>query len=359
MKIGIVTEPLVCNYGGILQNYALQQKLMDLGHEPVTLDYLPSLPFYRYLLYVGKNVWRSFITAHWHTLNEYHHFLPRPEAIDSFVRNNITTSKKLERYTLKELQHIGVEALIVGSDQVWRKEYNPYIEDMFLAFASDFDCPKLAYAASFGVERWNSSPELTETCRTLISKFRAVSVRESNARAMCLEHLGCDAEIVLDPTLLLDAEDYNKLIPEASEKSRDYIAAYILDPSERKNRYVQSMSLRTGLPVRILTVDDKLGCSVEEWLSTIRDAKYVVTDSFHGSVFSILFEKQFVTFVNRARGADRFTTLFDALGLGARLIASSSEDILDDVAIDYAAAKEKLAELRKRSLVFLEKTLEG
>lgn len=357
MKIGIVTQPLYANYGGILQNFALQQVLKKMGHTPVTLDYMPSLSFGRYLLYVGKSLICLLSPSRRHPIKPYKHFLERPAAIDAFVRNNIDTTETISKYSKKILRKYGIEALIVGSDQVWRLAYNAdALEDMYLAFAKGYPCRKIAYGASFGVEKWNYPKKTTETVRNLVKQFEAISVRENSGVNLCRENLGIEAQIVLDPTLLLEAFDYDSFCADPTPQEEPYLAAYVLDMNDEKAAFIKSVAESKNLKIKEMTVSDK-GESVENWLKAIRNADYIITDSYHGSLFSIIFEKQFSTFVNQERGADRFITLFDRIGLTDRLIFNPSQSTRNDGSIDYPPLRVPLQSLRNESVCFLNSAL--
>lgn len=327
MRVGIVTQPLYANYGGILQNYALQQVLKKMGHTPVTLDYMPSLSFGRYLLYAGKGALCALSPSRRHPIKPYHHFLQRPSDIASFVEKNISVTKTISHYSKGILKKYGIEAIIVGSDQVWRYAYNShYLEDMYLAFAKDYLCRKLAYGASFGKESWDYPDARTKEAKELIKQFDAVSVRENSGAVLCKDNLGIDAQVVVDPTLLLDTVDYEKFCSKPDAQSTPYIAAYILDKNEEKDAFVAEKREELGLEVREMTVSES-GLSIENWLSTIRNAEYVITDSYHGCLFSIIFGKPFKVFINEERGADRFHTVFDR-GMNFSELASFREKSL-------------------------------
>lgn len=311
MRVGIVTQPLYANYGGILQNFALQQVLRKMGHTPVTLDYMPSLSFGRYLLYAGKGVLCALSPSRRHPIKPYHHFLERPADIASFVKQHIATTSTISHYSKQILKKYGIEALIVGSDQVWRYSYNShYIEDMYLAFAKDFPCRKLAYGASFGVENWDYPAARTAEVKELVKQFDAVSVRENSAAVLCKDNLGVEAQVVLDPTLLLEASEYERFCSNPGIGATPYIATYILDKTEEKDTFITEKSREYGMEVKEMTVSES-GQSIEGWLSTIRNADFVITDSYHGCLFSILFGKPYKVFINQERGADRFLTLFN------------------------------------------------
>lgn len=357
MKIGIVTQPLVANYGGILQNYALQQVLKKLGQDPITLNYMPSLKFGRYLLYAGKAVLCAPFPSKRHPIKPYRRYLKRPAVIEPFIRENISLTRVVPDYSKRLLNKYGIEGIVVGSDQVWRYSFNShYIEDMFLDFAKDYPCLKLSYAASFGEDEWLYPIDKTEQARSLIKQFKAVSVRENSAAILCRENLGVDALTVLDPTLLLSSSDYERFRKELSVDEKPYMAVYLLDENEEKKSFIEDMAKAKGLRIKKMAKSSPKR-SIEEWLTTIKNADYVVTDSYHGSIFSIIFEKQFLTFNNKSRGEDRFHTLFNALNLQDRLIEPSTSVVFAEERIDYSSVGSKLQELREESISYLKLAL--
>lgn len=357
MKVGIITHPLHFNYGGILQNYALQQVLKDLGHTPVTLDYMPSLSFRKYLVQTGKRLLSSPFLSNLRSITPYTHFVERSPQIDSFIRNNIVLSRKTSKYTDLILKENNIEALIVGSDQVWRYSYSyHYLEDMFLAFAKDYPCYKIAYAASFGIEVWDYPLSRAKAAAELVKEFCAVSVREESGVVLCKRELGVDAVLVLDPTLLLPASKYDSICTTPRHRKTPYLAAYVLDSTAEKESYINSIAKARGLSIKIMSAAET-GASIEEWLSFIKNADYVITDSYHGSLFSIIYRKQFETFINKGRGADRFTSLFHQLGLMDRLIDSPLSPLPIENVIDYNSVYSQLQQLQKDSISYLESSL--
>ena len=353
MKIGIVTQPLVANYGGILQNYALQQVLKQLGHEPVTLNYLPSLKFGRYLLYVGKAILCSPFPSRRHPIKRYRHFIKLPPNNEAFIRKNIETTIVVSDYTKRLLKKYRIETIVLGSDQVWRYSYNShYLEDMFLDFAKDYSCDKITYGASFGMDTWDYPEERTKRIIELVKQFKAVSVREDSGVDLCRVYLGVEAQTVIDPTLLLDANAYEHICDSSSPSEKPYLAAYVLDANDEKIKYINSVAVIKGLNVIWMTVSGHED-PIETWLATIKNADYVITDSYHGSLFSIIFEKQFQTIINSERGSDRFLTLFKKLRLQKCLLYSVPKKPIIEELIDYDQVHTLLSALREDSLAFL------
>ena len=209
MKIGILTQPLASNYGGILQNYALQVVLKRLGHDPYTIYYGQG-KFWDWV-----NIWIRYIVKviirhpgrKYRPLNynDFIHRCTRSYMVD-FVKENIQTTKHLGRnIRYSQIEHYGFDAYVVGSDQVWRPIYNEgeLLGNMYLDFAKDIPSIKrISYAASFGVDNWNEYNKYqTNQCQELINLFDAVSVREGSGVDICKKYLKKDAVHLLDPTL--------------------------------------------------------------------------------------------------------------------------------------------------------------
>lgn len=314
MKVAIITQPLLNNYGGLLQNYALQKVLSVLGCQPITIDYLRTIRpniikyigglvknFILFILQKRKNIiWFSFTKAlgigirkSWSNI-----------FVSNIQRTNSFLSYKSSRNVLKEC-----DCVIVGSDQVWRPKFVYCIYDYFGAFFRDLPIKRIVYAASFGVDNWEYSPIQTRECTALVRKFNAISVREESGVKLCKKHLGVDAAWVLDPTLLLKKEDYLQICENVPVCTEKYLAAYILDENEQVAETCKKEACSRGLVVKILRADSKSTLPVSEWLAIFRDASYVVTDSFHGMVFSIIWGKEFKCLYNQSRGSARFDSL--------------------------------------------------
>lgn len=355
MRIGIVTRPLLTNYGGILQNFALQQALRKLGHEPITIDFIPSYSLYRYLRSFCKTLLLWPIPWKRRPFVSYRRAAGRSSVIDNFCKKHITLTERVTCYIPMLVERYGMEAVITGSDQVWRAKYNlypEYLKDMYLRFVRQSGVKKLAYAASFGIDVWDYSSKMTETCRRLVKEFTAISVREESAIAMCREYLDVEATEVLDPTLLLDKTEYEALCHNIPVDSSSFIAVYILDKSLAKLRYIQKIALQIDLPIKVFSAHHDMTLSIEKWLAMFRDAQYVVTDSFHGTVFSIIFNKPFWSIGNTVRGMARFNSLLALFGLQKRLCTLDMEYNVSSN-IDWELVNEKRYLLQKKSFDFL------
>lgn len=380
MKIAQLTQPLHSNYGGILQAYALQTVLRGMGHEVVYLNrpwgkreiYFPKLTLLR-ILSMLKCVCRRFLLRQKNVCirNPFSPEYDRPYANRKNLRNfegkNITstkplyTSQALERYVREN----NFDAIIVGSDQVWRKAYSPCITDYFLTFLpKDAKIKRIAYAASIGVKEWDIEDELLPLCAEGLKTFDAISVREERARELLAETFGLQSTVLLDPTMLLQPKDWLQLIDKADREKPVELVHYVLDESEAKKAIIKDAARTLGLKQEGLSIAHQTDNgrirkldSISTWLSHFANAQFIVTDSFHGCVFSILFNKPFVAIANKERGLSRFTTLLGHFNLMDRLVFSYEEyenrreELLKD--IDYEAVNQHLEEMRMVSRQFL------
>ncbi len=340
MKIGILTLPLHTNYGGILQTYALQTVLERMGHEVVVFQtYYDGVrkisPKVYPLVLVKRFLKKCFIN---HSTPVFLESKKRRET--RILRKN--TDKFIERYihclhvnSLKEVSSNDFDAIIVGSDQIWRPEYvkrlwKTGIQDAFLRFAEGWSIKRVAYAASFGVDNWLFSHEETDECSKLVKAFDAISVREASAVKLCTDNLGVTAQHVLDPTMLLEAEDYIKLIDNANiSQNSSGLFAYILDETPEKLSLVARIAHDYGMNQYSISInskdyskfpEDRAYPSVESWLKCFHDANFVVTDSFHGCVFSVIFRKPFIAIGNTGRGMARFNSFLGMLNFGGNMV---------------------------------------
>ena len=357
MRIGIVTQPLEMNYGGILQNWALQQVLKRLGHAPITIDAYQRFTFPHYLYSCFRAWWMTKRGYEgWYYPHRYHGSLRRRET-GRFVEKHIDKTRVMWHYDPKVVKRYGMDALIVGSDQVWRPGYNVCLEDKFLQFAEGHELRRIAYAASFGVDQWTYTPEQTAKCASLLKRFDAVSVREESAVALCRDHLGVEAQQVLDPTLLLDANDYHEIIDSNWDAGEPYLAVYCLDITPEKEAFFNRLAREHKLHVRFFSAGVQAELTIGQWLAMFRHATMLVTDSFHGTVFSILFGKEFYTLENPHRGNARIAGLLGMLGLESRMLSDKEPDESGASSIDWQDVYSRLKEQQRQSMEFLSSSL--
>ena len=375
MKIGILTLPLHINYGGILQAYALQEVLKRMGHEVMFMEEAKansimlspfSFYFWWYLKRPLKYLLRcSFIDRSSH--HDFKHYWLLNRRLRSFM---MTYMPIRTCQSFVDFKAFRLDALVVGSDQIWRPLYFSNIEKAYLSFADSWDVKRIVYAASFGTDQWEYSAEQTTRCKELIHRFDAVSVREQSGVSFCRNFFNREADFLLDPTLLLDVSDYLQLIPSSqSERKSQTLTTYILDASTEKEIVLNSI-LKSGnytkedIPspeshVSEFQHEEELP-SIEHWIRNFHNADFVFTDSFHGCVFSILFHKPFIVFGNKERGMARFQSLLELFGLQKRLILSQKEFEEKNwaVSIDWDFVDRKRQEMKEKSIHFLKKNLD-
>lgn len=376
MKIGILTLPLHTNYGGILQAYALQQVLQGMGHEAMVLDEEKQFHFSlkrRIEMYVKGKVKRL--------LQGKNAIIYSPEYYKQLwaARTRYTgqfVSEHIVRRVVKDVSEIAegeFDAFVVGSDQIWRARYAqpfPGVGNAFLLFSKGWNIKRISYAASFGTDHWEYNKSDTVNCSMMAQAFDAISVREASGIMLCREYLGVDAQQNIDPTLLLDADDYVKLVKRNTPQSPGTLMCYALDQGEEVEDIVSCIAKEKRLTPfyansqtenHRLTLEERVQPPVEQWLQGFRDAEFVVTDSFHACIFSILYRKPFVVIGNKCRGMTRFESLLQIFGLEGRLVSSyedykqKAEELLQP--IDYEPVYRILAEKRGEAIKFLEEAL--
>lgn len=354
MRIGILTLPIGHNYGGILQNFALQYVLRRLGHKPITFAKGGTYTYRKYYvwkvleslrLYKGelplKPMWQQRRVT-WYRINW------------KFIFRNINVTSPQIVLDEELPSRLKLDAVIVGSDQVWRPDYYRKIDEMFLSFVPENSVIKrITYGASFGVREWRFTDEQTQQCRALIKKFDKVSVRELDGVKLCRDYFGVDSVCVLDPTLLVPRHEYERLCRKLRKPEKEYICAYILDCNDEIKARLEDIAKHRKMGLKIFSADTNCTLSVEEWIAMFRDAGMVITDSFHGSVFSVIFQKEFYSITNMSRGGSRFVSLLSQLGLQYRLFDSVQSLDFNIPATDWADVASKLDALKQSSLDYL------
>jgi exopolysaccharide biosynthesis predicted pyruvyltransferase EpsI len=376
MKIGILTLPLHTNYGGILQAYALQTLLEHMGHRAflIETERKYNITFWQMLRTFPKRVLDSIKEGKYRFGIKYERDLRKKQNetrclyTSEFINRNI---KLLRIKSFYELTETMFDIIIVGSDQVWRPKYANLlmgsVRHAYLDFTIGWqDIKRISYAASFGTSDWEYNSEETKTCSNLLAKFVAVSVREQSGIKLCKDNFGRqDTVTVLDPTLLFDQSFYSQLFIGKSTKSNGNLMCYVLDKNKNIDQIIEICSkkmqltpfyVNTGWNKSPSSTENGVQISVEQWLRGFFDAEYVITDSFHACVFSILFRKQFFVIGNSKRGLTRFDALLTQFNLTERMIDHSFVDAKEWPAnIDYNEVYKLLQLRREESIKFLQK----
>ncbi|MDD6405432.1 MAG: polysaccharide pyruvyl transferase family protein [Clostridiales bacterium] len=291
-----------------------------------------------------------------------------------------------QKYSLQDMSKLNAfcDTFIIGSDQLWNIGLSrPYKQTYYLRFANETK-KKISYATSFGKEFKGTAAEKLVNSYYL-REFDHVSVRDRLSAKIATEEWGVEnVAQTCDPTLLCPFEEYQTLVDRAQNMTEsDYILSYILDPNPEIGAKLEQLSIDKNKKVVVLldepphlfegnvkklgltgkgNVEIKREVDLYEWMWYYSHANAVVTDSFHGTIFSIIFQKPFLTMVNAKRGAERFTSLLEPLGLDGRLFknhkaVTEHEDILDG--LDYTEANAALDEIRKFSMNWLDNALKS
>lgn len=348
MKIAILTLPLINNYGGILQAYALQKTLESYGYEAKILRIKYDNNYFS-LAYC------KFLAAKIIKFRKYKdatYGLKYLRDTTKFIKKNINITKDI--FEIKDFEKIlkneKFDGIVLGSDQVLRPKYWSFKDYEKCILGLSDDLKKIIYAGSFG----SKQAENLEKLNSVFDKFKVVSVREKSGVELCKKHFGVEAKWVLDPTLLADKKIYEKFLSQTEAENK--IFAYILDTDEKTSQILREVSERENLGVCEVN-DNANRISIEEWISSIAKAKFIITDSFHGCVFSIIFNKPFFAFINEARGNARLESLFEMFELSDRII-NSSKDINLKNEIDYEKVNKILAEQKEFAKNFIISNLE-
>lgn len=375
MKIAILTFPLRENYGGVLQCYALQTILQRMGYEVEVIKWSASFTFTSCDVLKGmcKKLFNK-ITGKEELVRVRLEAFIRHRRILRFIKEEIrfTSEEYYYKTDLERLADSDFDAFIVGSDQVWRRLFmaDSWIDLYYLSFLDGKNKKRIAYSASFGVSHKEYTTELFSRCGYLFSLFDAVSVREDSGLELIKEYRwSCRKECIqtLDPAMLLNKDDYTHLFHLDTEQYVTHLFAYLLDIQSEADCILNQLALEMRLKVvKVQSIEQSVGCkswlafpslSPAQWVEHIASSRFVVTDSFHGCVYSILFHKPFIVVGNTVRGNARISSLLRLVRLEERFV-SSIEDfkqrkkrLLDS--IDYKNVEKILNEKRKLSLEFL------
>lgn len=317
------------NYGAVLTCYALQETLKQMGYSTKTVNY-PVNNF-------EKN-------------NEAKHF-------KKFAQQYLNLTQKMYSYKYLIGLNKSVKNFITGSDQVFRGSYNSRDEIYYLGFVNKTN-KKIAAAASFGINKPDGGFYSKMLAKVLIPLFDYVSVREKDGAELMKNYYKTNAAWILDPVFLYDG--WHGLIKNSERKDKNYIAEYILDKNEKTGNYAKQVA--NILNKTILNLNDKDNVSPFDWLWLIKNSDFVLTDSFHGACFAIIFNKPFICFVNKQRGMSRFDTLAKAFNIKDRFIDEADDNLLKNLVeekIDYKTVNEIINFEKERSLIWLKTAIEA
>lgn len=387
-KIGcvVIMHPGQNNYGSSLQGFATIYKMEKLGYSCEIIRYVKQ----RSVKELCRNLPSMLRVGLIHQLQYRFHKKLDFWFHEDYKRTRAIRTKAVDAFKAKYLDskscfYKGFDALrngslkyaavMVGSDQVWGP-FSLYSKFYNLLFADD-SIPKFSYASSFGVSQIH--PCQRDEVGKFLKRIDKVGVREQRGKEIVQELTGEDrAQVVLDPTMLMTRKEWEQHINEAKCRINEpYILCYVLGERKEIRKSIKELAQKSGLKIVNLphidnyhSMDDDLGdinlydVDPFDFIHLVRDAKYIVTDSFHGSVFSIIFQKTFLTFYRanpslKGSTHSRIDSLFDIFGLKHRIYIGD-EDIYKQmqVGIDYQYVETKLEEMRNQSMDFLKDCLQ-
>lgn len=370
MKIAILTYPLHSNFGCIMQAYALQSYIRNIGHEVYTIYITPEkTPFYNKIKQTIKDIIHTIKGVPGYRAFRYWPSNKQQAILDKntwdFISENIQLTSRINSFKdLKNFDTDLYDAYIVGSDQVWRYAYLSPISIFYFDFLPD-DKLRMSYAASFGISKLDYPPKIKEKCKELLSKFHTITVREYEGIEICKSEFNSNAYKVLDPVFLLDKQIYVNLANNAKRLSnKKYLFTYILDRNKEKSRIINKLANEMNLEIINLLppsysyygpkhIDKLVYPSVYELLRAFCDADYIVTDSFHGTAFSIIFNKRFTVFLNNNRGNSRLYSILQTFNL-EQCIYSNEYEVPD---INYEGINNIILQLREKSTEYIKRFL--
>ncbi len=368
MKIALITIHNANNYGAILQTFALQKVLSRYGdveiidydnkHISIDFDLIRIKPSFHGLLGMGKDIFR---------------LLPRYRVLKNFkqfIAKNMNLTKKMSAQEL-QLSHVGnFDVYVAGSDQIWNPaciSENCFIDPIYFLNFVPKGAKKISYASSMGSYQWS----MEEKChiKELLKDFDTISVREKDGQILLQEILERPVHHVVDPTLLLSKNEWLEVLGGNSERKEKekYILLYSVPKTELIRSAIKYFSKKLGL--KVIAIDQGLSTIGKvdkqirdagpiEYLNLFANAEFIITDSFHGTCFSVNFQKPFVA-IAPGKHSNRIESLLSLIGLEDRIVRGEEEFANLNIEIDFEEPSKNLLKIRGESLSILSNTLQG
>lgn len=362
MKIGILTFHCAHNYGAILQCYALQEILKNMGHEVKIIDYRPSFLIRPYkVFYIRRFISKNPIKMLTKCIRELLILNIRRKRYKVFI-HSITKMLNLSEPVKNKNIPSNFEVYIMGSDQIWNPRISRGFDNIYFGFLpfEKKNRKYISYAASM------ESSCLTSEQSTYYSKalnnFDSISVREKNLADLLQPLTKLTIHIVLDPTLLANSVIWDNIIKAPTKKNR-YVLIYQIRENDNTLHIAKHIAAQLqaevitlcSFPTRKKQTKTIQDASPEEFLGWIKYASCIITTSFHGTAFSIIFRKPFYCLKLNDGNDNRTTSLLKQIGLMDRLIEKESLPIFSE--IDYRQSVNKLEELRQNSHNYLKNNI--
>ena len=352
MKVGILTFHNAINIGAILQTYATYELVKSLGHEVEVIDYHnkaidASYDKFRFRL---NRIPRNPVYAMAYLLSTFF-FRKKEHRFHDFINKYLSLCPNQSGSQILKLDSYDI--LLIGSDQLWNKKITKGIDPIYWGnFDSDKELRIISWSVS--MNDYDYSPGQLDIIKKYLANFEYLSVREEQTKFFLTPYTEKAIHVTLDPTLLLSAMIWKRFCK--PERERKYVLTYAVTDTDETYACAKKIAKERGL--RLVVVRAYCGASISrnvkqtsgpiEFLSYINSADYVVTSSFHGTVFSILFEKEFTCVIPEGHSNVRTESLLNSLGLINRIGNQSSVPIQS--VIDYESVNRKLEQLKEESL---------
>lgn len=366
-KIMITTFQNAYNYGAVLQCLALQKKLTMLGYQVEVLNYLNKIignqykPIHFSNSKEGKKIFVKNLCS---SILRYPKRKQKASNFGKFIAKNIELTRGYTKQQIKQLNWQDY-ILITGSDQVWNPKLTQGLDDIYTLNFGD-NAKKISYATSIG--NLSNIENNKEEYKKIVNRLDNISVRERETQEALSKIVSKEVVTVLDPTLLLTKQEWDEKIKKFPRNNQKYILAYVVELNEEYIKIVNDLSKNTGLPVIHFEVrnhgyNDVLKSAYTEgpleFINYIKNAEYVVTTSFHATVFSILFQKKFFAIPHKETGS-RVTNLLNKIGLEGRVFHTYQEfqKMNYQESIEWTSVEEKLEKERQKSIEWIKQAIE-
>lgn len=362
MKIGILTYHRAENYGALLQAYAMMTYLRSLGHEVAFVDYWPKYHSEYFKAFSLKAFIRSSVKSKLVKLNRLllmgRTLYQRKRTMQEFMFNQLGLPKRPQYEDRNLVTEEGYDVVVYGSDQIWRKQNMGGVgfDDWYFGSDNVRADKKIVYAGSMGKIDTDAQDDIY--IKKQMSNFDKIAVREGDLLDY-LKKLDISSVQVVDPVFLLSRQEWDKLVIPQCHKGK-YILFYNLLNTKESILFVRQLSRQYGLPIYEITKKTSVfsskshlinNASIGEFLGLLKDSEYVVSNSFHGVAFSIIYEKQFYA-VGMGTKANRVVSLLESLGMTDRYL-HSHQDIKPVLEIDYDKTSPKTKSIVEKSKEYL------
>lgn len=356
-KTGIVTFHRADNYGAVLQAYATVAYLMSRGIDAEIVDYRcpPMEQSYKLFRYDSK---RGFVS---NAKNFVHNIfrIGRRRRFKAFRSHFLKKGKKYSPKTIRGANNV-YSVFITGSDQVWNDVCSLKDPAYCLSFVKE-ESKMVAYSASFGYDQ--VEPDRENFYRTQLQRFDQISVREQSGVKIVEKLLGKDATLLVDPTMMLAKEEWNTIAKEPNKK--DYILIYLLNARDELLYFAKELALKTGCQIVNITDENNQIIEAEyvhnagplEFLGYFKNAKYVITNSFHGLMFSIIYRKSMYVDVPKGNKTtySRLTHILGLLGIKGRFVSDFADSGNEPTMLDYTKIEARIREEQDKVKHFFDK----